>query len=153
MGRGSLKLEAAFDGISKLYVHSTPLIYYVEEHFVYEDRMEQILNLVENTSLEAVSSVLTLSEVLVVPVRTGAHRLAQRYRSILTDREYCTLVPISEDIAIEAASIRARYRTSTQDALHIATAIEMGCDAILTNDYQLRVVQELDILVLDDLEL
>ena len=79
---GSLNLKAALDGISKLYVDSAPLIYYVEEHFAFVDKMEYILYLVENTSLEAVSSVLTLSEVLVAPVRTGAHHLAQRYRTI-----------------------------------------------------------------------
>ena len=147
----SLNLIAAFDGISKLYVDSAPLIYYVEEHKVYVDKMEQILHLVENTSLEAVSSVLTLSEVLVMPVRLGAHHLTRRYRSILMNREFCTLVSISADIAIRAASIRARYRINSPDALHIATAIEFGCDAFLTNDHKLRAVQELTVLVLDDL--
>ncbi len=148
-----MNLEAALDGISKLYVDSAPLIYYVEEHFAYVDKMEYILNHVENTSLEAVSSVLTLSEVLVAPVRTGAHQVAQRYRTILLNRESCTLVPISANIAIRAASIRARYRSNTPDALHIASAIVSGCDAFLTNDHKLRGVHELNVLVLDDLEL
>lgn len=148
----SLNLETALDGISKLYVDSAPLIYYVEEHLAYVHKMEHILNLVENSSLEAVSSVLTLSEVLVLPVRKGAHHLAQQYRSILMNREICTLVSISADIAIRAASIRARYRINTPDALHIASAIVFGCDALLTNDHKLRVVQELHVLVLDDLE-
>jgi len=115
--------------------------------------MEYILNIVDNTSIEVVSSVLTLAEVLVVPVRTGAHQVAQLYRAILMNRETCTLVAISENIAIEAASIRARYRINTPDALHIASAIEFRCDAFLTNDHKLRAVQELNVLVLDDLEL
>lgn len=148
-----MNLKVAFDDISKLYVDTAPLIYYVEEHLAYVEKMEYILNLVENTSLEAVSSVLTLSEVLVVPVRMGAHRLAQQYRSILMNREFCTLVSITVDIAIRAASIRARYRINLPDALHIASAIVFGCDAFLTNDHKLRVVQELNVLVLDDLEL
>lgn len=147
-----MNLKAAFDGASKLYVDSAPLIYYVEEHVAYVEKMEYILRLVENTSLEAVSSVLTLSEVLVVPVRMGAHHLAQRYRSILMNRELCTLVSISADIAIRSASIRARYRINSPDALHIASAIVFECDAFLTNDHKLRVVEELNVLVLDDLE-
>ena len=147
-----MTLNAAFDGISKLYVDSAPLIYYVEERLAYVDKMELILILVETSSLEVVSSVLTLSEVLVVPLRMSAHRLAQRYRSILMNREFCTLLTVSADTAIRAASIRARYRINLPDALHIASALEYGCDAFLTNDYKLRVVQELDVLVLDDLE-
>ena len=47
-GARPLNLEAALDGISKLYVDSAPLIYYVEEHFAYVDKMEHILYLVEN---------------------------------------------------------------------------------------------------------
>lgn len=147
-----MKLETAFDGISKLYVDSAPLIYYVEENIAYIDQMEYILDIVDNASIEVVSSVLTLTEVLVAPIRAGAHQVAQRYRTILMNRETCTLVAISENIAIEAASIRARYRINTPDALHIASAIVSGCDAFLTNDHKLRVVQELNVLVLDDLE-
>lgn len=148
-----MNLDAAFDGISKLYVDSAPLIYYVEEHIAYVDQMEYILNIVDKNSIEVVSSVLTLAEVLVLPVRTGAYQVAQLYRAILMNRETCTLAVISENIAIEAASIRARYRINTPDALHIASAIEFRCDAFLTNDHKLRAVQELNVLVLDELEL
>ena len=146
-----MKLIDAFGGISKVYVDAAPLIYYVEENSAYVDKMERILRLVEHSSLEAVSSVLTLSEVLVVPIRVGAPQLAQRYHSILMNREFCTLVAVSADIAIGAASIRARYRINLPDALHIACAVDFGCDAFLTNDHKLRVVQELNVLVLDDL--
>ena len=97
--------------------------------------------------------MLTLSEVLVVPVRMGAYQVAQRYRAILMNREFCTLVPITAKVAIEAANIRARYGNNTPDALHIASALLSGCDAFLTNDHKLRVVQEPNVLVLDDLEL
>lgn len=145
-------LKAALDGISKLYVDSAPLIYYVEENLAYVDKMEHILYLVENTSFEAVSSVLTLSEVLVVPVRMGAHHLAQQYRSILMNREFCTLAPISAEIAIRAAAIRARYGLRTPDALHAAAAIKTECDAMLTNDRHFRRVEDLNVLLLDELE-
>ena len=49
--------------------------------------------------------------------------------------------------------MRARYNLRTPDALHVATAVPAGCDAMLTNDAQLKRVQELSILVLDELEL
>jgi predicted nucleic acid-binding protein len=41
----------------------------------------------------------------------------------------------------------------TPDALHVATAIDAGCDAFLTNDTGIKRVHEIAVLVLDDLEL
>ena len=37
--------------------------------------------------------------------------------------------------------------------LYVGTAIMTGCDAILTNDLDIKRVQELSVLVLDELEL
>jgi predicted nucleic acid-binding protein len=39
------------------------------------------------------------------------------------------------------------------DALHVACAIDTGCDAFLTNDTGIKRVSEIRILILDDLEL
>jgi uncharacterized protein len=36
-----------------------------------------------------------------------------------------------------AAEIRASHNFKTPDALHLACAVEAGCDAFLTNDAQL----------------
>ena len=47
--------------------------------------------------------------------------------------------------------MRARYNLSLTDALQIATAIQSDCDAFLTNDLQLKRVNELSILVVTEL--
>ena len=90
---------------------------------------------------------------MVQPLRLGNTDLAQEYHDILVIRDDYILVEISTDIAISAAAIRARHSLRTPDALHAATAIHAGCDAILTNDRVFRRVQDLNVLVLDDLEL
>jgi predicted nucleic acid-binding protein len=52
-----------------------------------------------------------------------------------------------------APPISARYNLRTPDALHVATAIEAGCEAFLTNDSTLKRVREIRVLPLDELEL
>jgi predicted nucleic acid-binding protein len=49
--------------------------------------------------------------------------------------------------------LRARYRLRTPDALHVACAIDMGCEAFLTNDKGIKHVEITRVLVLDELEL
>jgi predicted nucleic acid-binding protein len=63
------------------------------------------------------------------------------------------MFPVSLAIADSAARLRARYNLRTPDALHVATAINAGCQAFLTNDNTLKRVTELSILILDDLEI
>ena len=153
MGRGSLNLDAALRSARRLYLDTAPLIYWVEAYPDYISKMDRIVDAIETTSVQALTSVLTLTEVMVQPLRVGNTDLAQEYLDILVIRDEYELVEFSTNIAITAASIRARYSLRTPDAIHVATAIKSGCDAILTNDRDFRRVQDLNVLVLDDLDL
>ena len=42
-----------------------------------------------------------------------------------------------------AAELRAKYRFKTPDAIHLAAAIEHGCDRFLTNDVKLQSCSEI----------
>jgi predicted nucleic acid-binding protein len=91
--------------------------------------------------------------VLVQPLRVGDAALTERYEAILSNSHDFRLEPITAAIARRAADLRARYNLRTPDALHVATAIAVGCDAFLTNDTGVKRVAEITILVLDELEL
>jgi len=96
--------------------------------------------------------VITLTEVLVHPLRQGNPRLSDEYRSLLlTSGDFQTL-PIDAAMAEQGADLRARYGLRTPDALQIATALAAGCTALLTNDARLQRVTDLRVLVLDELE-
>lgn len=79
--------------------------------------------------------------------------LTQEYCDILVNSGGYTLVPITAPIAYPEADLRGRYNLRTPDTLHVAAAIDAGCDAMFTNDKNIRGVQELSILMLDELEL
>ena len=138
--------------IERLYVDSAPLIYLVEENEVYLSSIRQVVLLIDNTPLDAVSSVLTLAEVLVKPLRNGNLNLVREYCGVLVDGEDYTLVPVNSEIAIRAAELRARYNLRTPDSVHVATALATGCDAILTNDADIKRIRDIPILFLDDLD-
>lgn len=148
-----MKLEAALSGVRRLYIEAAPLIYYVEEHPVYLQRMERIIAFVEDTPIEAVSSVISLTEVLSQPIQKGRVDLQQAYRDILTSGERFRLLPVSQIIAESAARLRAFHNLRTPDALHMATALDAACDAILTNDNGLKRITTITVLALDDLEI
>ena len=148
-----MNIDTALQAARRLYVDTAPLIYYFEEYSSYISKMDRIFDLIATTPVVTFSAVHILTEVMVKPLQTGNHELAQEYRDILVNSDAYTLVSITVPIAESAAELRARYNLRTPDALHVATAISIGCDALLTNDAQLKRVQELPILVLDELEL
>lgn len=59
------------------------------------------------------------------------------------------LIPISRESLEKAADLRAKYSwLKTPDAIHLAAAIESGCDAFLTNDRRLERCTEIKVEVL-----
>ena len=153
MGSASLNLDTALRSTRRLYLDSALLIYWVEGHSDYIAKMDRIIGVIEASPLQGLTSVLTLTEVMVQPLRTGNTDLAQEYHDILVSRDDYTLVSITAEIAISAGAIRAHYNLRTPDAIHVATAIQTDCDAFLTNDADIRRVTDLNVLILNDFEL
>ena len=59
--------------------------------------------------------------------------------------------PITRDVLIEAAAIRATTRMKLPDAIHVATAVTCGCSALLTNDERLRATAGIPVRFLSEL--
>ncbi|MBK9124135.1 MAG: PIN domain-containing protein [Chloroflexi bacterium] len=147
-----MKLPDALRGIRRLGFDTAPLIYFIEKHPVYFDRMLYIMRSVDKGLMTGVSATTTLAEVLVQPLKAGDKDLAQRYEAVFLDSNGFHLEPLTAATARLAAELRANYTLRTPDAIHIATAIAAGCDAFLTNDYGFKRVEGIKVLVLDELE-
>lgn len=152
MGLAAVEISTALQQVRWLYVDTAPLVYYVEAHPNYVELMDDIITRIEDKLIEAISSVITLTEVLTYPMRLGQTKYEQAYRDILLHSGGFRLLPVTTETAYLAAHLRARHRLRTPDALHIATAITTGCDAFLTNDRALQRVDAIRVLVLDELE-
>ncbi len=148
-----MKLPDALRGIRQLAFDSAPLIYFVERHPVFFDRVLFIMRYIDSGPIDGIASTISLTEVLVHPLRVGNIVLAQQYEAVLSKSRSFRLEPTTSVIARRAADLRARYNLRTPDALHVATAIEAGCQAFLTNDAGIKRVNEIRVLVLDELEL
>ena len=153
MGSGSLNLDIALNDAQRIYFDTAPLIYWVEAHPDYIAKMDQIIDAIEASPLQAFTSVITLTELIVQPLKISNTALAQESRDVLVSSNQFTLVTVTEDIAITAGEIRARYAFRTPDAIHVATAIATGCDTILTNDAAMKRVTDLNVVYMNDLEL
>lgn len=136
-------------GVSRLFLDTAPVIYFVERNPQFVDLVDPIFDRLE-TDITAVASAITLSECLVGAIRLGLVDLEQAFVDVL-QQEQVVFVEINATIAREAARIRVRYNLQLPDALQVAAAIIAGCETFLTNDTALKRVMELRILVVGEL--
>jgi predicted nucleic acid-binding protein len=61
------------------------------------------------------------------------------------------VVPVTREILIEAAGIRAQTGVKLPDAIHLSTAIVSGCASFLTNDKSLLSLRDLKVIYLSNL--
>ena len=56
---------------------------------------------------------------------------------------------IDQNVAHQAAKLRARYGLKTPDALFLATALEEKAQAFITNDVRLKVIENIEIVLIN----
>ena len=130
---------------------TAPLIYFIEQNPTYLEMMRLFFRTLNQGEFRVVTSVVTLPEVLVYPLRQGNRILAQQYRDILFNAEGLTTIQVSPDIAEVAAQLRAVHNLRTPDAIQMATAICEGASFFLTNDARLPSLPGLKVLLLEGL--
>ena len=108
--------------------------------------------MIQKERIKALTSVITLSEVLPRPVQTGNDALIQKFIEFLTGGKNMGLLEISAAIAEQAGRLRGRYPSlKMMDAIQIAAAMSNGASVFITNDDKLKGIKEMRFLVLKDL--
>lgn len=144
-------LSEVLGKIKTIFLDTAPVIYFIEAHPQFGPLVRQVIELMNGNRIQAVTSVLTLSEVLPKLVETGNDELAEKFKTYLKNGSNLTLLPITEIIGESAGVLRGKYpNLKTVDALQIATALDAESDAFLTNDRKLSGIKEIKIIVLKD---
>lgn len=129
--------------VPRVYLDTNVFITAFENAGARSDHAWWLLRAIEGREMIAVTSEITLSEVLVKPIEVGDGALAASYQAMLTSNAVMEVHPVARDILIEAAGIRARRpAVKLPDAVHIATARRSRCGFFVTNDERLVVPED-----------
>jgi len=125
-------------------------IHFIEEHPAYLPLIEPIFLELDRGGIEAVTSAITLLEVLVVPYRAGNLPLAERYEQLMTRGKGLRLVALDNGQLRAAAQLRAFHAVRTPDALQLVAALSTRCTTFVTNDREIPDLPGLRVLRLAD---
>jgi predicted nucleic acid-binding protein len=137
-------------GISSLYLDSNILIYLVEGNTDVAEPVLAAFREIEVHRIKLYTSDITVTECLNGAYRAGLDELAQHYLDLMGTEDFITLLPVNMDVCIEAARVGATHRLKTLDAMHFATAVLAGCEALLSKDTAFRSAKEIEAIRLSE---
>lgn len=136
--------------INLIGLDSMVFIYHFEKNQRYFPITTYILNSIESGKVKALTSIVSLIEIQTGALKLKDKKLAEQYRLILTSFPNLQLLDLDQQIGSKAAELRAKYDMRTPDAIQVATAIVSKADSFLTNDEALKVVKEIEIVLLKE---
>jgi predicted nucleic acid-binding protein len=110
-----------------------------------------IFSWLEAPESRAITSTITMTELLVLPYREGDEQRADDFYGLLSTYPNLDWIAPNLEIAELAARIRGLYRLRTPDALQAATAAHSQTTGLITNDAVFERVEGFQTLVLDSL--
>jgi predicted nucleic acid-binding protein len=147
-----MKWSDILEDVSQIGVDTSLFIYLIERHPVYLSVVRPLFERASNGHLRIVTSVVSLIEILTLPLAQQKAVYVSEYREMLLNTNSIVTLPIGISIAERAAELRARFGLRTPDAIQIAAALDVSCSIWMTNDRQLKRVTDLRVITLDEIE-
>lgn len=148
---GLTRLRAFLRRHRRIALDTSVFIYQLEGNPRYVGLTDHIFGWLERPDHAAVTSTVTMTELLVQPYRQSAEQRVDEFYALLAT--YPNLDWIAPDLAVAdlAARIRAAHRLRTPDALQAATAVRALATGLVTNDPVFERVEAFETIVLDHL--
>jgi predicted nucleic acid-binding protein len=145
------QLRAFLRSHRRIALDTSLFIYQLEANPRYLAQTDAIFSWLDRSGSSAITSTITMTELLVLPYREANEQKADDFYGLLSTYPNLQWIAPNLEIAELAARIRAHHRLQTPDALQAATALHSQATGLLTNDAVFRRVEGFQTLVLDDL--
>ncbi len=132
-------------------IDSNVLIYLLEGSGALADRSGALLDAIASGEAEGVLATLAIAEICSGPARADDPAMVERYADELSSLENVRVVPLDEQVAVDAAIIRGSTSLSIADAVHLASARGAKATVFVTNDRRITSISRLEVAYLDEI--
>jgi predicted nucleic acid-binding protein len=146
---GLARLTAFLRRHGRIALDTSVFIYQIEENPQYLIPTDHIFFWIEQPGSKAITSTISMTELLVQPYRDSDEQLVDEFYGLLSTYPNLEWIAPGLEIADAAGRVRARYRLRTPDALQAATAASANVTGFITNDPVFERVSDFETLVLD----
>jgi predicted nucleic acid-binding protein len=132
------RLRAFLRRHRRIALDTSVFIYQLETNPRYVVLTDPIFAWLERPDHAAVTSTITMTELLVQPYRDSAEQRADEFYALLATYPNLAWVAPDLEVAAIAARIRAAHRLRTPDALQAATAVHTQASGLVQTIRSLR---------------
>jgi predicted nucleic acid-binding protein len=133
----------------RIALDTSILIYHMESNARYVALADAVFSWIEKAGHEAVTSTITMTELLVPSYREKDEDRVDQFYGLLSTYPNLRWIPPDLETADLAAQLRATYRLRTPDALQAAMALRVQATGFVTNDPVFARIEEFRTAVLD----
>jgi predicted nucleic acid-binding protein len=135
----------------KIALDSSVFIYQIGANPKYLPATGPVFTWLVHRDSRAVTSTVTMTELLVVPYRDSDQQRVDEFYGLLSTYPNLEWIAPNLEVADMAARMRAVHRMRTPDALLSATAVYAQVTGLITNDAIFQRVDLFETLLLDSL--
>jgi predicted nucleic acid-binding protein len=144
-------LQAFLRRHRRIGIDTSILIYQLEANPRYVALADAVFAWIEERGHSAVTSTITMTELLVQPYRDSDDDRVNDFYGLLTTYPNLQWIAPDLEIADIAAGFRASHRMRTPDALQAATAVRAEATGFVANDSIFARVDALETLLFEEL--
>jgi len=141
----------ASSSVNHLYLDANCFICLFEDHPIFGHPAPSLFSSIERGKYKAMTSCLTLLEVMAGPIKCGEESLAQEYAELIATFPNLVLHDMNQDVACRAAYFRASG-IKPPDSIHAATAVVYKADYFITEDKRLSSINGINGLALSSID-
>ena len=145
------RLEDFFERHRKIGLDTSVFIFEIEGNPRYIKLVNPIFVWLDGPKGRAVTSTITMMELLVQPYRLSDIDRVNKLYALLSTYPHLEWIEPTLEIADLAARLRAEYNLKTPDALQAATALACQATGFISNDAAFKRVGGLEVLILDEM--
>jgi predicted nucleic acid-binding protein len=133
-------------------VHLDPRVfaYHLIGATIYSELTGVVFNGMRSRSFRTQTSSFALYQLLTEVYRRGEEERAAEISKMITVHTGLELVPVTSEVAVQAANVRAQLGGRPERAVQIATALIGGADVYLTEGSGLRRIVGMAVVNLED---
>ncbi len=134
---------------NRIYLDTNIFVYLFEGFDPYISQIKPLIKKIEKGEYHSITSELTLAEALIKPIQEKNVVCQEVYQKGIQSSTTLSVYVINREILLRAATLRAQFKLKLPDAIHMATAELTDCDTFLTNDRQIKSMNEIKTVYLD----
>lgn len=138
---------------NSVFLDTNFLIYFLEDTNYYKNEIKAIINDITEKNYSLYISTITEMEYLVgLYKKTKANKVYSAIKSFYSaiDDVGMSVISIDSSIANTSAKLRAEYGFKQMDSIQLGTAIELGCKYFITNDFELKRCNEINVICIEN---